>query len=207
MRNVTPRLLVPALVVLLVAPGCGQRAAQEKPADKAAQTADMPLPEWAPENPSPEFLRAARVIKPWPEEFTPARNGTELTRKALHHRYISTLPAAWEFFGTLTDEQIERFLSTKSLRLRFVDLSGRQRAALLRYFDVFRESMKGLSPEEQEYSEDLLVELYKLGAEEDLSNVEIEFLIRASGIVAMFMRSRQPDGGLSPPVPAGLGHI
>ncbi|MDH4179293.1 MAG: hypothetical protein OEV33_02190 [Armatimonadota bacterium] len=203
MRNVILRLLVPAVLVLLVAPGCGQRAAQQE----ATQPADVPLPEWAPENPSPEFLRAARVIKPWPEEFTPASSEAELTRKALHHRYISTLPAAWEFFGTLTDEQIERFLSAKSFRLRFVDLSGRQRTALLSYFDVFRESMKGLSPEEQGYSEDPLVELYKLGAKEDLSNVEIEFLVRASGIVAIFMRARQPDGSLSPPAGVGLGYI
>ncbi|UCC67670.1 MAG: hypothetical protein JSV79_11195 [Armatimonadota bacterium] len=147
------------------------------------------------------------MLKPLPPEFSQQRTGGDLARKALSERYRRTLPAAWEFFGTLTDEQIERFLSAKSVRLRFVDLSGRQRAALLRYFDVFRESMRGLSPEEQEYREDPLVELYKLGAKEDLSNVEIEVLVRASGIVAMFMRAREPGGDLSPPLPVGLGHI
>jgi hypothetical protein len=37
--------------------------------------------------------------------------------------------------------------------------------------------------------------------------VQIEFLVRGRGRVAMILRVRQPDGSLSPPCPAGIGDI
>ena len=161
------RLLVPAVLMLLAALGCGPRAAQEQPTKKPTETLNVPLPEWAPENPSPEFLRAARVLKPWTEE----RAGEEdLAQRALEERYNLTLPVAWELFGTLTDAQMERFFSTKEIRLPVRSLTGKQRLMLDRWFDAWRDAMQG----EGRYP-DWLVVLYKTGAREDLSNVDVGF--------------------------------
>ena len=184
--------------------GC---AKTKQPAEATSAKTSVPLPKWAPENPSPEFLRAARVLKPWPSDSRPAGNQSELARRALDARYARTLPAAWELFGSLSDEQIERFLETQHIRLRVRDLSKKQRAALDRYFDIWRKAIKELPPQEEEYGEDWLVALYKFGAKEDLSNVEMEFVVRANRRVVMFMRVRKPDGSLSVPLPAGLGRI
>jgi len=199
--------LVAVVIVVLAVSGCGRRDKQASGRKATGASASVPLPEWAPANPSPEFMRAARVLKPMPMEFAEERTQGDLARKALAARYHSTLPAAWEFFGTLSDQEIERLRASKELRIPFRSLSDRQRTALLRYFDVWRQTFKGLPPTEAEYGEDYLVELYKFGAEEDLSNVEITFLLRASGIVAMILRVRRADGSLSPRLPAGLGQM
>jgi hypothetical protein len=171
-----------------------------------AATASVPLPEWAPKNPSPEFLRAARVFKTWVNE-SPISDEPELAGRALQIRFRHTLVPAWEFFGSLTDEQIERFRATRDLRIQVKDLTDKRRAALYRFFDVWRQEFKGVSSPNTDFSEDWLVDLYKLGAKEDLSNVEIQFRVRGSGRVAMILRSRQPDGSLGPPCPIGLGDM
>ena len=186
--------------------GCGRQAAEAPESSAGTQTADVPLPVWAPENPSPEFLRAARVFRTWVNE--PAvTDEPELAGRALDLRFQRTLVPAWEFFGSLTDEQIERFRSRRDLRIQVRDLTDKQRAALYRFFDVWRKEFKGVSAVTTEFSEDWLVELYKLGAREDLSNVEVQFLVRGRGRVAMLLRSRQPDGSLGPPCPIGLGDM
>jgi len=166
----------------------------------------VPLPVWAPASPSPEFLRAARVFRTWVDE--PAvTDEPELAGRALQIRFHRTLVPAWEFFGSLTDEQIERFRSTKDLRIQVKDLTDKQRAALYHFFDVWRQEFKGVSSPNTDFSEDWLVDLYKAGAKEDLSNVQIQFLVRGSGRVAMILRARQPDGSLGPRCPVGLGDI
>jgi uncharacterized protein YcgL (UPF0745 family) len=128
--------------------------------------------------------------------------------RAWSERYGRTLVAAWEFFGTLTDQQIERFVATKRLRLLAKDLTPKQRAAMYHYFDVWRETMKGVPVDYQDqFGEDWLVELYRLGAKQDLSNVEITFDVRTSHIVRMMMRVQLNDGKLSAPCPAGIGEL
>jgi len=199
-------VLVPVCLVLFLASGCGRRAAQTASGSPDGQAAGAPLAEWAPKNPSPEFLRAARVLKPMAEQPGDADEG-DLARKSFGALYKRTLVPAWEFFGTLSDEQIERFLATQDLQLQVKDLSEKQRAALYRYFDVWREQMKGLAERPEEWGQDWLVDLYKFGANEDLSNVQIEFLVRGGHRVAMILRVRQPDGSLGPPCPAGIGDI
>jgi hypothetical protein len=200
---------VAALAPLL---GCGREVGAPDSLLTASQgtragSLDLPpLPEWAPENPSPEFMRAARVFKTWVNE--PAiTDELALAERALEIRFRRTLVPAWEFFGSLTDEQIERFRSTRDLRIRVKDLTDKQRAALYRFFDVWRKEFKGVSSANTGFSEDWLVDLYKLGASEDLSNVEVQFLVRGSGRLAMLLRSRQPDGSLGPPFPIGLGDM
>lgn len=75
-------------VMVCVAAGCGRKA-EKTPAAKATPPAGVGLPDWAPKNPSPEFLRAAKVLKPLPEDA--GGGGSPLT-VAFH-----------EMFGALTD--------------------------------------------------------------------------------------------------------
>ncbi len=194
-------LAVAGIVAALASLGCAktERSRVRTPAETS-----VPLPEWAPENPSPEFLRAARVLKPYAEESSEAL-GDDLSRRTAQARYKLTLPAAWEFFGTLSDEQIEHLLAAKELRLTMKTMTETQRTALHHHLDVYREVMENVS--DPEYGGDPWVVLYKFGATEDLSNVEVQFLVRSSGIVAFLLRVRRRDGSLSPPLPTGLGRI
>ena len=91
-----------SVVLLVCIVGCGQRTTQTPVSAPAAEKVEIALPEWAPENPSPEFLRAAKVLKPMPEE---SFNSPEDRAEAVTWlRYQQTLAAGFEFFGTLTDE-------------------------------------------------------------------------------------------------------
>ena len=146
-----------------------------------------PLPEWAPKHPSPEFRRAAQVIKPGlPQAAEGARPS------APDETYYRSLPAAWEFFGTLSDAQIRQFRSAGKIDLPVTSLTATQRAALDKLFAI---------------DQGWLTQLRTSGATEDLSNAEVTFDVRPSGIVRMMVRVKQPGGSMSPPLPIGLGHI
>jgi hypothetical protein len=164
-----------AAVVALVLSGCGRSGPPATPEGRGGQAAEVPLPEWAPENPSPEFLRAARVLKPVPPEHEQRQAGDDPAGQAWYMRYRRTYLASYEFFGTLGDEQMARFLSEKKLLIRVQALTSKQRVAMDRWMEARREAMRGVGPE----SEDFLVNLFKLGAREDLSNVQVGFI--ASG--------------------------
>ena len=156
-----------------VSTGCGERTGQ--PTTTAAQPTQVadtpPLPDWAPENPSPEFLRAARVLKPIPREIVGKYVLGDNASAALVGRLLRTYPAAYEFFGTLSDEQIEHFLSAKEIGIPVRSLTARQRAALDSWFEAWRKAIEGASAEFCDY----LIFLYKVGAQEDLSNVDVGF--------------------------------
>lgn len=148
--------------------GCGRKA-------EKARSGTVPpgvlLPDWAPKNPSPEFLRAAKTLKPLPEELLQGMAGKSAEGKALFERYRKTFVAGYECFGTLSDGQLTRFRSAKQVRIPAKSLTSRQRAALDRWFETWRTAMKGGPPEFEGY----LVALYKIGAKEDLSNVDAGF--------------------------------
>jgi hypothetical protein len=202
--------MVPVLiaVAVLLPLGCARKTAttpapRAKPA--AAAKAMPPLPDWAPKDPSPEFLRAARVIEPdLPEFYRRAQASDDLMERAYWTRLREVLPPAWELFGTLTDAQITRFLAGEELRLPIADLSSRQHALLQRYLQVWRSSMKGVGGKAVgENVADPLVELYRLGAAKDLSNVSLLYMNQASGIVSMKLRvdSRPPSPSAREPWP------
>lgn len=92
--------------------GCekADRAAETTPAKTAT-----PLPEWAPENPSPEFLRAAKVLTPIPTEGDGMEN--EILDKVLTEKWERVSVPAWEFFGTLSDEQVNRLFTSKPINV------------------------------------------------------------------------------------------
>ncbi len=152
-----------------------------------------PLPEWAPENPSPEFVRAARVLKPLPDEMLQGMAGQSASGSALLQRYRGTMPSSYEFFGALDDRQIERFSTTKEIRIPVKSLTARQRAALDHWFESWRTTMKGTGSGFEDY----LLILYKMGAEEDLSNVDVGFTAKGAGqghMVHIWFWVRMADG-------------
>jgi len=196
------------LIAISMSVACGRHTKRADAPQARKVAASTPLPHWAPKNPSPEFLRAARVLRPMPDEVSVARDKGDMVGRAWSEKYHRTFVVAWEFFGSLTDQQIERFVATKRLRLLVKDLTPQQRAALYHYFDVWREQMKGVPVDYQDqFGEDWLVELYRLGAKQDLSNVEITFDVRTSHIVRMMMRAQLAGGKFSAPCPAGIGQL
>jgi hypothetical protein len=183
-----------SVLLLMLTFGCGHRPQQKPTNPPPAPETAFPLPEWAPKNPSPEFLRAARVLKPWPiEELLTSAQG-DLAREARLKKMRRIWPAAYEFFGTLTDEQTQHFLSTGTVRIPVKSLSTQQRTALDNWLEAYRKNMAGLGPEK----DDFLVRLYRDGAKEDLSNVEVGFSTLTGGghlVKIRFWIGGGPDSG------------
>ncbi len=155
---------------LALAAGCARRGGEQPPEPEPAQTTEVPLPEWAPENPSPEFVRAAKVLKPFPlGEMLRGPKGDDLSTRAVVRYATRVWSAAYEFFGTLSDEQVDHFLSSedKQIYMPVKSLTTKQRTALDGYFEASRQAGK-----------DRVVDLYKGGAKEDLSNVDAGFKLR-----------------------------
>jgi hypothetical protein len=159
------------------------------------QVAGVTLPEWAPKNPSPEFIRAAKVLKPMPTEAMAAASNGNQSVSAMMERYSKTFPAAYDFFGTLTDEQIKHFQSAKEIRISVKQLTSRQNTALNNWFEDFRKAMQDSPSEFSDY----LVMLYKSGAAEDLSNVEVGFTAKIGGghMVHLYFWITKPDGSVA----------
>ncbi|MGD0114085.1 MAG: hypothetical protein ABSD48_19685, partial [Armatimonadota bacterium] len=138
-RGVSVSLAVAAALVIGL--GCGRRAPQRAAGFESARKSAVPLPEWAPKNPSPEFLRAARVLKPMPDELLQGIVGRSAEGEALLQRYRGTMPASYEFFGTLDDRQIERLRTSHEIRIPAKALTPKQRAALNHWFEDWRAAM------------------------------------------------------------------
>ncbi len=188
MRGSAMGLLAAVLVAFCMA-GCGRKSAQQPP-KPAAQKSAVPLPEWAPKNPSPEFMRAWKALKPAPLEQLRAFAHGDKAGEAQMMKSLRFWPASYEFFGTLSDEQIEKFRAEKELRIRPRDLTERQRAALEVWFAAFREAEKGGDPETSDYQ----IMLYKMGAREDLSNVRVGFVANAGHAVHIAFWITVPGG-------------
>ena len=163
----------PGAVVVAIAAialcGCGRRAAAPAPKATSARTGKVVMPEWAPKHPSPAFLRAARVLRPIPEDLMQSAAEANRMSQALLKRYEQWWPAGYEFFGTLTDQQVDRVRKTGLLRLHARDLTAEQRRAFEAFMEAHDRALAG--PEHPEY----LVMLYKFGAKKDLSNVDVGF--------------------------------
>ncbi len=135
--------------------GCGNGHSPKAGGSAPAQStnASIPLPDWAPANPSREFLRAARVLKPMPSELLDAGARGDPTRAATIDKFTRVWPASYEFFGTLTDDQLKRFLSTGQIRIPVKDLTIAQKTALDNWFSAWQRAMKATG------NEDFLVDL------------------------------------------------
>jgi hypothetical protein len=168
--------------------GCGdgqQRGATDaspSPGDSVERVAaDLPpLPDWAPENPSAEFLRAARVLKPAPTDELTRGDLPDEIRIIIVELKRRADPILWELFGSLSDEQIERFRETERVAMSVRDMTPRQ----LEILNAFLDANKGLEAQvEGQPIPDLRVGLYKAGAHEDLSNVDVRFGIEGADML------------------------
>jgi hypothetical protein len=179
-------------LLLLAAGGCAPKAQQTTgPRNVARQNVSRQgdLPSWAPEHPSLEFLRAAKLLKAIPPEAQP---------------YSPEYVPCWELFGSLTDEQIAQFMavkysshSTRGTPNEVVDAmvrSGQARVEGDRIVMAGRwvcVPIESFSPRQRQlldeyiavyagYNQpagkhDLRVDLYHAGAKQDLSNVDLYF--------------------------------
>jgi hypothetical protein len=158
---------------------------------RSALAAEKPqkvqLPAWAPKSPSPEFLKAAKTLKPLPAEI---RDSSRLD-----------VPC-WELFGSLDDKQYKTFMTLKEVKIKtavypessrdimkkkfgavengeylvykqrevsipFKSLTPRRRKIYDRLAAAWRQEFKGRA------NDDLPTMLYKTGAKQDLSNVSL----------------------------------
>jgi hypothetical protein len=173
-----------ACIALLASTGCGR------------QTANVNLPDWAPKNQSSGFIKAATVLQSFPSD--PAQ-------QAENARVHQTLVPAWEFFGSLDDSQIGSLRANKQIRIPCGSLSENQRKALNNYFETYRQIRKD-APPSADWPSDMLAELIKRGAKQDLSNVDILIDVRANNLVRLACVIRRQDGSVSNPLPiTGLG--
>ncbi len=104
-----------------------------------------------------------------------------------------TYPALYEFFGTLSDNQLQKFLDSGETRIPAKQLTASQRKVLDAYFDKYREAHRDHPMPELR---DQLVNLYKVGAAQDLSNVDVGFSSKTSGghLVSINFWIKKPDG-------------
>jgi hypothetical protein len=144
---------------------------------------DIPLPDWAPENPSPEFIRAARVLKPLPSELLgPAAAEKGISASAMMAMVAPLWRGAYEFFGALSDDQMERLRETGVIRFPVRSLAAPQREAMERFIATRDGVLQG----------DLRVTWLKSGAAEDLSDVDVGFAVEGY-VVAFRWWVRNPD--------------
>jgi hypothetical protein len=181
----TAYLLSGIVLVLLLVYGCDQRAPRESPAGNATHAADVPLPEWAPKNPSPEFLRAAKVLRGVPMDAVGRGDLPEQTWRALLGYMRQINPTLWQLFGSLSDAQIDSFLAAQRIAIPVRDLTPRQMAALDAVLDANKGNEIQISGKNLP---DFRTLLYKMGAEEDMSNVTIGFTIEGANTLSFNAR-------------------
>jgi hypothetical protein len=212
-------LIVSVIVTSIMLCGYSVQSATTAPKPNVGKTSDLVLPSWTPKHPSPEFLRAAKIIRPVPDEilqqFAKELAPGNKTLPAAMQRYAATFPAAYEFIGSLSDTQLAMFMKPRQLVMqipkkiskeeaakafaaqqkwmpdaRLVDdkvictlreiripikaLTQAQRAALDRWMDAFDRATKGLPRVPGQLTGyEYRVGLYKMGAKEDFSNVDV----------------------------------
>ena len=187
-------------VVLAVSVWCGLPAAlaaeEQVPKETAAASA---LPEWAPEDPSKEFLRGVEALGSIPrEEVLPEGAGAEA--EAFLTAMMEILwPRSFELFGSLTDEQAEKFLAEREIRLPIPSLPPSQKAALDTWVKAADEVIAG-APEAIRPADETLAKggylalLREVGAAADLSNVDVGFGQRG-GVVGVYFWIKPFAGG------------
>jgi hypothetical protein len=189
------RYWIPVVIIVVVAMffAYSRRAAHE-PATSGGirHVAGVMLPEWAPKNPSPEFIRAAKTLKPLPKEALVRLSSGQFgqTAQAVVEKFSRTWVADYELFGTLTNQQIDKFKSTGTVRIPIENLRKSQRIALDNYFGVWKEDMTGVGAG----VDDMLVMLYESGATKDLYNVDVGFAKMESHLVHMCFWVKKSDG-------------
>ena len=154
------------------------------------------LPTWAPAKPSPELLRALKTLKPIPEEAS---------------SYQPIMLAAFEFFGTLTDAQVAKFVKPTAKSLKLVNADSdvvkfykekynatKQAGNLVWQAQEIWLPVKGLTPKQYQAllkviavgrvgspgggDEGYDMALYRAGASKDFSNAMVSFVVMGHAV-------------------------
>jgi hypothetical protein len=165
------------LVCALALAGCAKKAAKAPASGGVRRVHGVVLPAWAPKNPSPEFLRAAKVLKPLPDDL-PTLPGP--VRQVMRRGYAAVMPAVYELFGSLSDEQMQKLIASREVRIPITEMTPLQRKAVDTYIERRRGVARDLG------HDDLLVDLYKGGAAQDLSNVKVGFFLHTHMVELIF---------------------
>jgi len=147
------------------------------------------LPVWAPQKPSPEFRRAAKMLKE-----PPSTTSEDAVEKAFESGRSQYLPPAWELFGTLEDRQIAELKQKRELLLAYKKMSGKQRNMLERLLFGWETADKELRRKVQ-----------RIKPAPNFSNVELVFAVHSGERVVILMQARQPDGSIIAPLTLGIG--
>jgi len=177
--------LVAVVIVVLAVSGCGRRDKQASGRKATGASASVPLPEWAPKNPSPEFMRAARVLRGVPMDAVGRGDMPEQSWRALLEYMKRVSPTLWQLFGSLSDAQIESFLAAKRISIPVRDLTPAQAAALAAVLDANKDNETEISGV---HLPDFRTLLYKMRAAQDLSNVTIGFTIEGANTLSFNAR-------------------
>ena len=160
------------------------------------------LPEWAPEDPSKEFLRGVEVLGfISKEEVLPEGAGAEA--EAFLTAMMEILwPRSFELFGSLTDEQAEKFLAEREIRLPIPSLPPSQKAALDKWLkaadEVIARAPEAIRPADETLAKGgYLALLREVGAAADLSNVDVGFGQRGR-VVGVYFWIKPFAGGKGP---------
>jgi hypothetical protein len=194
-----------ALVVSVICGTPAVLAAEEQAEEEqtAEESCEAALPEWAPEEPSEEFLRAVEVLGFLPTDELERMRQTGPEMEAFVTAVLEVLwPRAFELFGALTDEEVEEFRAHREVRLFVPSLPPPQKTALDSWIEAASEVAalvpgagppgQGLPPEKL-----FLALLREEGAAEDLSNVDVGFAARG-GVVGVYFWSDVSDSGAEP---------
>jgi peroxiredoxin len=161
------------LAVALAFCGCGRSAKPEAPESPPS----VALPEWAPEEPSAEFLRAAASARPIPTEGLLELGMDEA---AVERILTRVWPACYEFLGSMSDQQIETLTAREELRMPYSSLAPAQKAAFERWMEAAGSTHP---PGQQDYR----AFLANQGVKEDFSNLDVGFGIHDGGIVGIYL--------------------
>jgi hypothetical protein len=191
-----------ALVLLLggvggVTTAVAEEAAPEASAEEAPEA--TVLPEWAPADPSDEFLRGLRALLVVPTEqvLAPAGDNEELATYL--KKMMNTLwPPAFELFGSLSEEEMATFFAEEELRLPVPSLPAEQQTVLDRWLAaadtvIARAPVGSDVPPKGGY----MALMKEEGAEEDLSNVDVGFGSK-NGMVGVYFWIKKTPGGEGP---------
>jgi hypothetical protein len=157
-----------AILFLIITSGCAHRTKSTTVMATANQINVAILPTWPPKHPSLEYQHAAKYL--YASDWKTEGHTYDLTTKTMLIKLDLCRIPAWEFFGLFDDEKIQQLVQEGQFRMPFRKMTPKQQAALRRYMDVRSAVMKGMP---YGAGEDVLVSLYKNGAREDLSNVDV----------------------------------
>ena len=129
-------------------------------------------PAWVAQHPSPAVRRAAQTLRPLSPEMLDAMARRFPGGKQGLDGYCRTLPVIYEFFGTLSPEQLRQLRAHDRVFIPMQSLTPEQRRLVDDWFDCWKKEMTAAPANLR----DLRPLLQQIGIKKDLSNLEVGFI-------------------------------